>query len=114
MRKLWLIFSQTATICIAALFVEDAEYREGVAGLGTEVVLENDNDSETTSYWILGDSEHHLGAHVISHQTPIARAILGSGVGDSVELGEGDTRRTWRVQSIRRRLPPAEAPSSAS
>jgi transcription elongation GreA/GreB family factor len=95
-----------------ARFVEDAEYREGVAGLGTEVVLEA--GSETTSYWILGDSEHHLGAHVISHQTPIARAILGSGVGDVVELGEGDTRRTWRVQSIRRRLPPAETPSSAS
>ena len=95
-----------------ARFVEDAEYREGVAGLGTEVVLES--GSETTSYWILGDGEHHLGEHVISHQTPIARAILGHGVGDSLELGDGEQRRTWQVRSVKRRLPPAETPSSAS
>ena len=92
--------------------MEDAEYREGVAGLGTEVVLES--GGETTSYWILGDGEHHLGEHVISHQTPIARAILGRGTGDSLELGEGEERRTWRVRSVTRRLPPAETPSSAS
>jgi transcription elongation factor GreA len=95
-----------------ARFVEDAEFREGVAGLGTEVVLES--GEETTSYWILGDGEHHLGDHVISHQTPIAKAILGRGIGDSLELGEGDERRTWRVLSVTRRLPPAETPSSAS
>jgi len=95
-----------------ARFVEDAEFREGIAGLGTEVVLESGTD--TTSYWILGDGEHHLGTHVISHQTPIAKAILGRGIGDSLDLGEGDTPRTWRVRSVTRRLPPAETPSSAS
>jgi transcription elongation factor GreA len=97
-----------------ARFVEDAEFHEGVAGLGTEVVLESESGAETTSYWILGDGEHHLGNHVISHQTPIAKAILGHGIGDSLELGEGEERRTWRVRSITRRLPPAETPSSAS
>ena len=95
-----------------ARFVEDAEFREGIAGLGTEVVLES--DGATTSYWILGDGEHHLGDHVISHQTPIAKAILGHGIGDSLELGEGSERRTWQVRSVTRRLPPAETPSSAS
>ena len=95
-----------------ARFVEETEFREGVAGLGTEVVLES--GGETSSYWILGDGEHHLGAHVISHQTPIARAILGHSVGESLELGDGDQRRTWRLQSVTRRLPPAETPSSAS
>ena len=95
-----------------ARFVEDAEFREGVAGLGTEVVLES--GPETMSYWILGDGEHHLGAHVISHMTPIAKAILGHGIGDSLELGDGDERKTWRVRSVTRRLPPAETPSSAS
>ena len=95
-----------------ARFVEDAEFHEGVAGLGTEVVLESGTD--TTSYWILGDGEHHLGDHVISHQTPIAKAILGRGIGDPVELGEGDERKTWHVRSVTRRLPPAETTSSAS
>jgi transcription elongation GreA/GreB family factor len=97
-----------------ARFVEDAEFREGVAGLGTEVVLERDGGAETMSYWILGDGEHHLGDHVISHQTPIAKAILGHVIGDSLELGEGEERRAWRVRSVTRRLPPSETPSSAS
>jgi transcription elongation factor GreA len=95
-----------------ARFVEDAGYRDGVAGLGTEVVLES--GGEVASYWILGDGEHHLGEHVISHQTPIAKAILGRTVGESLELGDGSERRTWRVRSVTRRLPPAETPSSAS
>jgi transcription elongation factor GreA len=95
-----------------ARFVEDADFREGVVGLGTEVVLESGPD--VASYWILGDGEHHLGEHVISHQTPIARAILGRTVGDALELGEAAERRTWRVRSVTRRLPPAPAPSSAS
>ena len=95
-----------------ARFVEDAGYRDGIAGLGTEVVLES--AGEVASYWILGDGEHHLGDHVISHQTPIAKAILGRTVGDSLELGDGSERRTWRVRSVTRRLPPAETPSSAS
>ena len=95
-----------------ARFVEDAGYRDGIAGLGTEVVLES--GGEVASYWILGDGEHHLGDHVISHQTPIAKAILGRTVGDSLELGDGSERRTWQVRSVTRRLPPAETPSSAS
>ncbi|MCE9627087.1 MAG: GreA/GreB family elongation factor, partial [Candidatus Eisenbacteria bacterium] len=95
-----------------ARFVEDAEFREGIAGLGTEVVLEG--DGEKRSYWILGDGEHHLGDHVISHQTPIARAIIGRTAGDLVELVENEQRRSWRVQTVTRRLPPASTPSSAS
>jgi len=95
-----------------ARFVEDAEFREGVAGLGTEVVLEC--EGREVSYWILGDGEHHLGDHVISHQTVIAKAILGRAVGEELDLGEGDEQRRWRVRSVTRRLPPAETPSSTN
>jgi transcription elongation factor GreA len=98
-----------------ARFVEDAEYRDGIAGLGTEVLLVSDEDS--ISYWILGDGEHHLGENVISHQAAIAKAILGHRVGEAVALGEGDARREWRIESIARKLPPAPestpAPSSS-
>lgn len=95
-----------------ARFVEDADFKDGVAGLGTEVVLVD--GGETRSYWILGDGEHHLGDHVISHQTPIAKAIVGRSVGDAVQLVEQEQKRTWTLQSVTRRLPPTPAPSSAS
>jgi transcription elongation GreA/GreB family factor len=90
--------------------VDDAEYKDGVAGLGTEVTLESDD--EMTTWWILGEGEQHHGDHVVSFQAPVGRALVGRTIGDEVELGEGELRRRYRVVSVERRLPPAEnAPS---
>jgi transcription elongation GreA/GreB family factor len=83
------------------------EHRDGVVGLGTEVVLESDVDVQT--WWILGDSEHHHGAHVVSFQAPVGRALMGHAIGDEIEIGEGDQRRAYRIVSIERKLPPKES-----
>ena len=87
--------------------MEDADYKEGVVGLGTEVQLVAQGDH--LSYWILGDGEQHLGENVISFQAPIGKQLVGRNVGDELELGEGAARRRYRVESIARRLPPADA-----
>ena len=92
-----------------ARFVDDAEYKDGVVGLGTEVTLEADD--EVTAYWILGEGEHHHGDHVVSFQAPVGRALVGRTIGDQVELGEGESRRRYRVVSVERKLPPAESPT---
>jgi transcription elongation factor GreA len=84
-----------------ARFVEDAELRDGVVGLGTEVVLESDD--EITTYWILGENEQHHGEHVVSFQAPVGRALMGKEIGQEVVLAD----RTYRVISVERRLPPA-------
>ncbi len=93
-----------------ARFVDDAEFKDGVVGLGTEVTLES--DAEVASYWILGEGEHHHGDHVISFQAPVGRSLMGRAIGDEVELGEGEQRRRYRIVSIERRLPPAESESA--
>ena len=85
-----------------ARFVEDVENQDGVVGPGTEVVLESDVD--LTRYWILGEDEHHHGAHVVSFQAPVGRALMGRNIGDEVVL-DG---RTYRVISVERKLPPVE------
>lgn len=95
-----------------ARFVEDASVQDGVAGLGTEVVLESAD--EMTTYWILGEGEQHLGEHVVSFQAPIGKALVGKGIGDEVEIGE--TPKRYRIVSVERKLPPArasEAPSAS-
>jgi len=86
-----------------ARFVEDAEYKDGIVGLGSEVVLESDRDMVT--YWVLGEGEHHLGDHVVSFQAPVGRALMGRTIGDEVEIGEGAERRRYHVVSVERRLP---------
>ena len=93
-----------------ARFIEDSEYKEGVVGLGTEVVLSSGD--ERMSYWILGDGEQHLGTNVISFQAPIGKSLVGHVAGDEIEIGESGRR--WRVESVARRLPPASTPSSVS
>jgi transcription elongation factor GreA len=90
-----------------ARFVDDVAYRDGVVGLGTEVVLEGD-DQELRTYWILGEDEHHLGGNVVSFQAPVGRALMGRSIGDELELGEGAERRRWRIVSVERRLPLGE------
>jgi transcription elongation factor GreA len=87
-----------------ARFVDEAEYKDGVVGLGTEVVIESDGQ-ELRTYWLLGEDEHHLGENVISFQTPVGRALMGLTIGDETELGEGAERRRWRVVSVERKLP---------
>jgi len=85
-----------------ARFVEDVELPSGVIGPGTEVTLESDGTQ--TSYWILGEDEHHHGAHVVSFQAPVGRALGGKTIGDEVTI-DG---RNHRVVSVERKLPPVE------
>jgi transcription elongation factor GreA len=87
-----------------ARFVEDAELQDGVVGLGTEVVLESDD--ELTTYWILGEDEQHHGEHVVSFQAPVGRALIGKAIGDEIDLDLSGRRRRYRVVSIERKLPP--------
>lgn len=89
-----------------ARFVEDADYREGIVGLGTEVAIVSGD--EHRSYWILGDGEQHLASNVVSFQAPIGKALFGRTIGDEVEIGDG---KKWRVESVARKLPPANTPS---
>jgi len=86
-----------------ARFVEDVDSKDGVVGLGTEVVLES--DTEVATYWILGEDEHHHGEHVVSFQAPVGRALVGRTIGDDVEIGEPGNMRRYRIVSVERKLP---------
>ena len=94
-----------------ARFVDDAEHKDGIVGLGSEVVLESDR--EVVTYWILGEEEHHHGGHVVSFQAPLGRALFGRSIGEEVELGEGDQRRRYRIVSVVRKLPPTQVDQSS-
>ncbi len=88
-----------------ARFVDDAEFKKGVVGLGAQVRLEDGSDDLT--YWILGEGEQHLGPDVVSFQSAVGRALMNHKVGDEIDLGEGANRRRYRITTVERRLPPA-------
>ena len=89
-----------------ARFVEDVEFHEGVAGLGTRVRLEG--SAGTRVFWILGEGEQHHGPEVISFQSVVGRALMNHSVGEEVELGEGEARARWRIAAVERRVPLVE------
>ena len=94
-----------------ARFVDDAEWKPGIAGLGAEVRLEGPSGARV--YWILGEGEQHHGPDVISFQSAVGRALMNRAVGDEVELGDGDARERWRIASIERRIPEVEDAEAA-
>ena len=49
---------------------------------------------DVLTYWILGEDEHHHGAHVISFQAPVGRALLGH-----VDRRRGRSRRRRIAQA---------------
>src|SRR5207237_7148966 len=63
-----------------AQFVDEMTYQDGVVGLGSEVVLESDD--EVSTWWILGEEEQHHGEHVVSFRAPVGRALMGHSIGD--------------------------------
>jgi transcription elongation GreA/GreB family factor len=75
------VVASLQTAAAASRFVDEIEHKEGVIGLGTEVVLES--DGAIVTYWILGEGEHH-------HRQP---RCLVPGAGGTRADGPLDRRR---------------------
>ncbi|HEY2924707.1 MAG TPA: GreA/GreB family elongation factor [Candidatus Eisenbacteria bacterium] len=76
-------------------------------GVGTEVSLEplDPPDAPPLKYWILGEGDHALGPGILSYRAPIVRPLLGKPEGAEVLLEMPDGARSYRIASIRKRLP---------
>lgn len=72
---------------LATAQVMEPENREAV-GLGATVTVE-DEDGKRLTYKIVGAIEAHTKRGWVSWQTPIANALWGGRVGDSVDLPRG-------------------------
>lgn len=86
--------------------LEDAVNRSKVIqSAGTDVVsigntVELDVGGATRTYTIVGASEASPAAGRISNETPIAQALLGKKVGDSIEVTLPAGKTVYTVRSI--------------
>ncbi len=64
--------------------VEPAENSKDSIAFGATVTIEDVDTEETFRYQIVGPDEADTGQNRISFQSPIARALIGSRVGDVV------------------------------
>jgi len=68
---------------------------------GATVELHEIESGKKVSYQIVGDLEADLAHHKISVSSPIARALIGKEIGDSVEVQVPDGVREYEILGVR-------------
>lgn len=66
----------------------------------TVTVIDEDTDKEAT-YQIVGDMEADLKEKRVSLSSPIARALIGKSVGDSVEVAAPGGAKSYEIVKVR-------------
>ena len=78
----------------------DGIQQNGLVGLGSSVVVADESGAEKTEA-ILGDWDSAPDLGILSHQTPLAKALVGHKEGDTVEIPAGeDAVRSVVVKSV--------------
>ena len=68
---------------------------------GATVDLEESNSGERVTYQIVGDDEADIKHGKISVSSPIARALIGRGEGDTADVAAPGGARSYEILSIR-------------
>jgi transcription elongation factor GreA len=68
---------------------------------GATISLEDEDTEERVTYQIVGEMEADVKAGKVSITSPIARALIGKAVGDSVEVTTPKGARSYEILDIR-------------
>ena len=67
---------------------------------GTTVTLADEDTDEETTYTLVGAEESDVAAGRLSIQAPLARAIIGKAVGDTIEVTTPRGSKSYEVVKI--------------
>lgn len=73
---------------------------EGKVVFGATVELSDEDSGETLRYQIVGEDEADLKLGLINFASPIARALIGRGEGDSVEVATPGGAKRFEVLAV--------------
>ena len=66
----------------------------------TVTIVDEDTDAEKT-YMVVGDAEADASAGRVSISSPIARAMIGKSVGDSIEVAAPGGARSYEILEVK-------------
>ena len=92
--------SELEDVISRAEVIDAAKLSGDKVTFGTTVGLVDEDTDEESSYHIVGPYETDLTKQMISTSSPIARAVVGKGVGDSVEVQTPGGIKTYEILSI--------------
>ena len=91
--------SQLEDLLANVKIIEPGQKSLGIVDLGSTVVVrEGDRDAET--FMVVGPAEADPLTGLISHESPLGKALLGSKVGDEVEFKAPDGILKFRVLAV--------------
>ena len=68
---------------------------------GATVTLADEDTDEESTYQIVGQDEADIGSGLLSVGSPLARALIGKAVGDSVEVNTPKGAKSYEIIKIR-------------
>src|ERR1700722_5203047 len=72
-----------------------------VVKFGATVTLADEETDEKMIYQIVGEDEADIGKGRLSVTSPLARALIGKGIGDSVEVSTPRGARSYEVMKVK-------------
>lgn len=81
--------------------IDISKFSGSMVRFGAIVTLADDETDEEATYQIVGPYEADLKAGRISLASPIARAVIGRSVGESVEVNAPGGARTYEIVEVR-------------
>ena len=75
---------------------------DDVVGIGSVVKLKAGSSSKDTTYAILGAWDSDPDKNILSYKTPLGQSLLGSSVGDTVEIEIDNVQESWTLKAITR------------
>jgi transcription elongation factor GreA len=71
-----------------------------VVGLGSEVVIQKENDKEERVYTIVGSEEANIHEHKLSYLSPLGEALMGKAKGDEFTFETPSGKQTYTVLRV--------------
>ena len=72
-----------------------------IVKFGATVTLIDEDTEEEKKYMIVGDVESDVKQNKVSISSPIARALIGKSIGDSVEVAAPGGARSYEIVDVR-------------
>ncbi|AGH98325.1 transcription elongation factor GreA [Micavibrio aeruginosavorus] len=91
------------SVISAAQIIDPASLAGSTIKFGATVFLADEDSGDEVTYQIVGPYESNADKGMISTTAPIARALIGKGIGDSVEVVTPAGKRSYEVLDVQYR-----------
>lgn len=85
-----------------ARIIQDDDVDTDVVSIGATVTVKDIEFDESVQYTIVGSAEADPGSNKISNESPVGRALLGKGVGSTVEVAVPAGTLQFQILEIKR------------